>query len=108
MFDWKLFQDDKLIEEYLNIKVDKNIFFITNEFYFNNDICCLTRKNDDYSFDINFNKKELTIKLHNNNYEGKIKLVNSTMDKKEDFIRITYQIDKDDPINVIEISKREG
>ncbi len=108
MFDWKLYQDNQLIEEYLNLNIIDNIYKVNDNLHYDYQHKKIVRDNDDYSFVIDLNNNEIFIKLNSHNYEGNIPLYKSNItDTKEELV-IMYQVSEEEPLNKIIISRRNA
>ena len=106
MFDWKLYQDDQLIEEYLSLKTKDNNYKVNNNLYYNDQKKQVVKQSDEYSFIINLIDKTISVKLNSHNYEGNISLYKSTIKETKKTITIVYQISEEEPLYKIVITRR--
>ena len=105
MFDFSFFQNDVLINEYEGLSYESETF-VTEDITYNHNDKKLTRITDEYNFIIDLENNELLLKIPDNNYEGSVKLLKSSIEEKDNNINIIYQVDESEPINKIIITRR--
>ncbi len=105
MFDFEFFQNDQLVSKFEGLNYSEETF-VTEEVIYNHNEKKLSRETNDYQVEINFNNEIVSINLINENYRGDIKLLKSNINEKDNVIEIIYQIDSNEPINKILITRR--
>ena len=105
MFDFAFFKNDILVHQYNNLTYQDDIF-VTEDICYNHKEKKLIRETDEHTFIIDFNNNDLLLKINNDNYEGSIPLLKSIVKENNKDIEITYQIDLEEPIYKITITRR--
>ena len=106
MFDLEFFQNDELINK--NTGLEEDLVFKTDDLIYNHKDKLLMRSTAEYDFNIDFNKGILSINLNDMNYNGDVSLYHFDILDNEDQIEIVYQIDSNEPINKIVITRRKN
>ncbi len=104
MFDLEFFQNDNLIHKLDGLEED--LIFKTKDIIYNHKDKILTRETNEYSYIIDFNKNILSLMLKEMDYNGDVSLLNSSIKDEDNIIEIIYQIDKEEPLNKIIITRR--
>ena len=105
MFDFEFFQNDILVNKYEGLFY-KEETFVTDDLLYNHKDKKLIRNTDDYSFTIDFKTGKLFLKLSADNYEGNTIILISNVVEDDNIIKLIYQIDENEPINKIVITRR--
>ena len=105
MFDFEFFQNEEIVRKYNNIKY-KDDMFITEDISYDHNKKLLTRNTKEYQFVIDFKDNIFYLKV-NDQYEGKLTLLKSIINEKKDVIELTYQLEKNEPIFKIIITRRK-
>lgn len=104
MFDWKLYQNEQLIEEYLNLKIMDDVYKVNDNLHFDKKGNKVIKKTEEHILEIDLNNNLITVKL--DNYEGTLSLYKSNIIDNDNEIVISYQVSNEEPINKIVISRR--
>ena len=106
MFDWRLYQNNQLIEEYLSLEIINNNYKVSDYLNYDHEKRLLVKESDDSIINIDLLNNKITIALKDNNFNGEIDLYKSEVIDNNSEISITYQISEDEPLNKVVISRR--
>ena len=105
LFDFEFFQNNNLINKFENLLYENEVF-ITDDISYNHREKLLVRETEDNSIIIDLNAKNLFLRTKSINYEGNISLKKANVSENNNIIEITYQIDDNEPIYKILITRR--
>lgn len=97
-FNWLFYKNDKLIEEYKNLKIFNDIYEVSNNLKLlkENNNYILKRTGADYEVTINFNNKLCCINFFKENIITELELLQLEIVDKKDKLTIIYMLDIDE------------
>ena len=107
MFDWRLYQNNQLVEEYLNLNGLNNIYKVDDNLSYSYDNKTVLKKSEDYSIIIDLNNGKMIINLDSDKLNGVLSLYKYEVNDNENEIILLYQISEEEPLNKIIISRRQ-
>ena len=107
MFDWRLYQNDQLVEEYLSLNVLNNIYKVDDNLSYSHDNKTVLKKAEDYSIIIDLNNGKMIINLDSDKLNGELSLFKYEVSNNDNEIILLYQTSEEEPINKIIISRRQ-
>ena len=107
MFDWRLYQNDQLIEEYLSLNVLDNIYKVDDCLSYNYDDKLVTKKTDEYIVIIDLNNGKMSVKIDSDGIDGELSLHKYEITDNDKELVLIYQVSEEEPVNKIIISRRE-
>jgi hypothetical protein len=107
MFDWRLYQNDQLVEEYLSLNVLNNIYKVDDNLSYSHDNKTVLKKTEDYSIIIDLNNGKMIINLDSDKLNGELSLFKYEVSNNDNEIILLYQTSEEEPINKIIISRRQ-
>lgn len=115
LIDMKLFKDDELCYDFKQVESSLikeehyrfTIEGIQNDFEIKDDKCIFTRENDEFKFVLDTQKEEATYLLKEIDTTFMIQVEKCEFKRKGNKYILTYQLETDDHLNKIELTKGE-